>query len=412
MVDLVVNLVLNDGDPDEVDDFLNYVFTLEETPNNPNDNPGDVCPYPTPAGEGCTDRVTVDSSPPAEQTFFINGQEYTLEILGFVPGVSGACEYDPDSTVVEFITQEDFQNDACLFARIIEVNRDWGDAPDTYATLDASSGPNHIIVSNLAIGIEIDSEADGQPNTTATGDDTNGSPDDEDGLVGPFAQPDPGQAYPVDVTVTNGTGDAAFLCGWIDWPTDGTAPAGDGQFDESERVCVDTGDAAACSPEGGDQFTCTLPFTAPGTLGAGQTIDTFLRLRLGSELDEVDVPTGEAWNGEVEDHNLIVNTVPVTIGYFSATASGDSVNFTWQTATETANAGFNLYAETDGGLVKLNDSLIQSTVIDSVEPTDYSYSAATSATSFYIEDVGLDGKTGQAGPVCPGRGIWRLRLDR
>ena len=208
----------------------------------------------------------------------------------------------------------------------------------------------------MAIGIEIDSEADGQPNTTATGDDTNGSPDDEDGLVGPFAQPDPGQAYPVDVKVTNGTGDAAFLCGWIDWSTDGTAPAGDGQFDESERVCVDTGDAAACSPEVGDQFTCTLPFTAPGTLGAGQTIDTFLRLRLGSELDEVDVPTGEARNGEVEDHNLIVNTVPVTIGYFSATASGDSVNFTWQTATETSNAGFNLYAETDAGLVQLNDS--------------------------------------------------------
>jgi hypothetical protein len=52
--------------------------------------------------------------------------------------------------------------------------------------------------------------------------------------------------------------------------------------------------------------------------------------------------------------------------------------------------------------VKLNDSLIQSTVIDSVEPTDYSYSAATSATSFYIEDVSLDGKTNQAGPFAMG----------
>ncbi len=45
------------------------------------------------------------------------------------------------------------------------------------------------------------------------------------------------------------------------------------------------------------------------------------------------------------------STVPVTVGYFHSAASGDAVDFYWQTATETSNAGFNLYAETDGGLV-------------------------------------------------------------
>jgi hypothetical protein len=44
---------------------LNFTFTLnhEETPNNL-----DPCPYPTPPGDGCTDRVTIVAS--ADPTTF------------------------------------------------------------------------------------------------------------------------------------------------------------------------------------------------------------------------------------------------------------------------------------------------------------------------------------------------------
>ena len=71
---------------------LNFSFTInhDETPNNL-----DPCPYPTPVGEGCTDRVTIVASP-APTTFNVDGVDYTLE-MSFL---------DNGSAVDEFITRE------------------------------------------------------------------------------------------------------------------------------------------------------------------------------------------------------------------------------------------------------------------------------------------------------------------
>ena len=71
---------------------LNFTFTLnhDETPNNL-----DPCPYPTPPGEGCTDRVTIVASADPT-TFNVEGVDYTLE-MSFL---------DNGSPVDEFITRE------------------------------------------------------------------------------------------------------------------------------------------------------------------------------------------------------------------------------------------------------------------------------------------------------------------
>ncbi|HVS22791.1 MAG TPA: THxN family PEP-CTERM protein, partial [Gammaproteobacteria bacterium] len=67
-----------------------FTFNHEETPNNLM-----PCPYPTPPGEGCTDRVTiVASSQPT--TFQIGGVDYTLSMSFLVNG----------NPVSEFITRE------------------------------------------------------------------------------------------------------------------------------------------------------------------------------------------------------------------------------------------------------------------------------------------------------------------
>jgi len=71
---------------------LSFTFTInhDETPNNL-----DPCPYPTPPGEGCTDRVTIVAS--AEPTTFnVDGVDYTLA-MSFL---------DNGSPVDEFITRE------------------------------------------------------------------------------------------------------------------------------------------------------------------------------------------------------------------------------------------------------------------------------------------------------------------
>ncbi len=71
---------------------LSFTFTInhDETPNNL-----DPCPYPTPPGEGCTDRVQIVASP-APTTFNVDGVDYTLE-MSFL---------DNGSAVDEFITNE------------------------------------------------------------------------------------------------------------------------------------------------------------------------------------------------------------------------------------------------------------------------------------------------------------------
>ena len=72
---------------------LTFTFTFhhEETPNNL-----DPCPYPTPPGEGCTDRVTIIDLP-NPTTFTVGGKTYTLS-LRFLDANG--------NPVSEFITRE------------------------------------------------------------------------------------------------------------------------------------------------------------------------------------------------------------------------------------------------------------------------------------------------------------------
>ena len=67
-----------------------YTFHHDETPNDLN-----PCPYPTPPGEGCTDKVTIVSSP-QPTTLKIGGVDYTLS-LNFL---------NNGNPVTEFITRE------------------------------------------------------------------------------------------------------------------------------------------------------------------------------------------------------------------------------------------------------------------------------------------------------------------
>lgn len=71
-----------------------FTFNHEETPNNP--TPPATCPYPTPPGEGCTDRVTIVSSA-QPTTFNVGGIDYTLS-MSFLD--------EDGNPVSEFITRE------------------------------------------------------------------------------------------------------------------------------------------------------------------------------------------------------------------------------------------------------------------------------------------------------------------
>jgi uncharacterized repeat protein (TIGR01451 family) len=174
---------------------------------------------------------------------------------------------------------------------------DRGDLPDTtagvgagnYQTLLANGGASHAIVPGLLMGTTVDSEPNGQPNTTADGDDTTGTPDDEDGVTVADLTLTVGSPANVRVTATNTTGAAATLYGFIDFN-------GDGDF-------TDTGETATIAvPTGSTGVEFTLVF---GNVPTGSVANTYARFRLSNQAGLT--ANGSSTSGEVEDYLVVID---------------------------------------------------------------------------------------------------------
>jgi hypothetical protein len=174
---------------------------------------------------------------------------------------------------------------------------DFGDAPDDgYRTLLASNGARHSIVAGVYLGGTVDSEADGQPNATATGDNIGLA--DEDGvtftstlLIGSEAT--------VEVTAST----QGYLNAWIDFD-------GNGRFDaDRDAIFVD---------QVLRQGVNRLSFAVPADAAAGSTYARF-RFNTRGLLDSF----GPADDGEVEDYR-----VQIVASYDARAISGASL-LTW-----------------------------------------------------------------------------------
>lgn len=64
-------------------------------------------------------------------------------------------------------------------------------------------------------------------------------------------------------------------------------------------------------------------------------------------------------------------TTPVTISQFQSKRKGPSLQFKWETSSESFNLGFDLWGNVDGEWQQLNKRLIESDSLDSVEPQSY-----------------------------------------
>lgn len=217
-----------------------------------------------------------------------------------------------------------------------DARRDWGDAPPSFPTTQASNGARHIIKSNILLGEHIDAEPDGQPSANARGDDTNppGAVKDEDGIV--FATPLlPGQTATIVVTVTLTNVQSAFLNGWIDFSRNGNW----GQ--SGERILTNRPVVKGLN---------TLSFAVPAAARAGPTV---ARFRLSS--GPLNAPVGEAPDGEVEDYGIEITgpEAPQTAGIdFGDAPSTYPVTLARNGAAHRIEPGFFLGqrvdAETDG----------------------------------------------------------------
>ena len=188
-----------------------------------------------------------------------------------------------------------------------QLTYDYGDLPDTFATLDATGGPKHQLNAGLYLGACVDGETNGAPDADAgvlNGGD-NGTAgtvtvgtcatagNDEDGvqLVTPLL---PGAQACVQVDAHNATGSDAHLYAWFDWN-------GDGTFSANEQVSTgDFSGGAAAVPNGGvsgRQYCFTVP--ADATFDGGEV---HMRFRLTTASLAATDWGGTAPDGEVEDY--------------------------------------------------------------------------------------------------------------
>ena len=164
---------------------------------------------------------------------------------------------------------------------------DFGDIPDNYGTTLAADGARHEAV-GPTLGALRDAETDGLPTVDATGDDANGSAD-EDGVT--FGEIRVGQ---LDASVTVNVQNApsgAKLDAWIDFN-------GDGSFGGAgERI------AHSVEVTEGDNV---IEFDVPSWAILGET---YARFRVSSAGDLGS--TGVAGDGEVEDYRVTLSTTQI-----------------------------------------------------------------------------------------------------
>jgi hypothetical protein len=198
---------------------------------------------------------------------------------------------------------------------------DFGDLPtaaqsgfaNNYPTTSAGNGPSHTIAAILRMGAQIDSEADGQPTATADGDDTNDTPDDEDGVQ--FKTPlRPGANGIIAIGIQQPLSSTVYVNGWIDFNQDGDFA------DSGEQIATDV-----TSINGNvrtDTSSVLLDFAIPSDAISGFT---YARFRSCTAAGSCNTPTGSAADGEVEDYQVSIPTVAQLGNYVWLDSSGDGV---------------------------------------------------------------------------------------
>jgi CSLREA domain-containing protein len=236
----------------------------------------------------------------------------------------------PDLAVGAYGDDAGGSNRGAVHILFLSPLRDYGDAPDTgagtadgdYQTTAADGGPSHVIVSGLHLGNSVIGDDGTRQNVAATADDIRTSPsavgdgsDDEDGVLNPLdLRGTVGAAPSVTLLVTNTTGSAATLSGWIDYNQDG-------EFDnatERAQVAVPNGSTD-------DRFTLTFPAIPSDSTGT-----TYARFRLSTDAAGQN-SIGPASDGEVEDYVFTI-TAPgaglprATVEINSSTPNGPTLS--------------------------------------------------------------------------------------
>lgn len=209
---------------------------------------------------------------------------------------------------------------------------DYGDAPTSYGTAF------HLYkkVPKIKLGSLIDYATTAVINSYATADDlqNTGAVNDEDGVPTFPLIYSSFTSYAVNVNVTNTSGAPAYVAGFIDFNRDGDFNDGG---ETSTVITV---------PNGSTSVVVPWP-SLSGNLSYGPT---FARFRIAATAAEVQVPSGYAASGEVEDYPIIIagSVLPIEYVFFTAKAQNNkSALLSWKTASEYNNDYFEIQRSKD-----------------------------------------------------------------
>ncbi len=224
-------------------------------------------------------------------TAAINDGAQLVEIPALAASSAARIRVEPVGNIFFDVSDVNFFIDAAAAEQT-----DFGDAPDRYGTSLANNGPSHTI-GGPRLGNFVDGEANGQPNSTASGD---GS--DEDGVaLSPLIA---GQSFSVRVSSSTA---GAILNYFFDFD-------GNGVFGNSANEVF-----SATLAVGAQVLTLSVP--ADAAIG-----NTFARFRISSAGGLG--PTGAAVDGEVEDYGVTIFAAPPALDFGDAPASyGTAANF-------------------------------------------------------------------------------------
>lgn len=169
---------------------------------------------------------------------------------------------------------------------------DYGDAPESYGTLNSSVGAaHHILTDAICLGVTVDAEFSGQPSADCDGDDFLDGSDDEDGVE--FINNwEPGETGSLALTAS-GSGN---LSAWADFNQDGDWE------DPGEQIFADQ-----LLVNGLNNLSVSIPTTVNSGI---------LNVRFRFSSDSGLLSYGIASDGEVEDYQITVIEDPASLGNY------------------------------------------------------------------------------------------------
>jgi len=271
--------------------------------------------------------------------------------------------------------------------------------------------------------------------------------------------------YCASVRVANPTEEAAQLVAWIDFDADGifetegcgssdgvvsSGTLGDGFGTLGTQGCERSaaevrigssglddfggGTCSASSLESGDSLGGTsftsgnIPANCEGRvilvwdLSTTETVTTnatYSRFRITTSSSSGNFfndspgpqPFGLQGDGEIEDHILDADTLPVGISAFEANQSRSGLSVSWTTVSETQNAGFYVWGDTGNDFRLLTDKMISAESFDVARQQSYSVDIparlAQGVESLVISAVDTSGDEEMYGLFTVGRAYGR-----